>query len=169
MKTLNDFVRELNDKLGDFGNFKLIDEEYLKVILLECSFGYNTNELLVFNTKYHYWTLGKDIDISNIYVQKAIVDYVSTIDLEELFPKKKYNIIIGQDSKKPEYCNNVVSAYRKNGLNDFFINDNTCDSLLADYDYQFTESEIEKLKATLPENMAKIVDLGTKEVKNEDD
>lgn len=34
--------------------------------------------------------------------------------------------------------------------------------------YQFTESEIEDLKATLPENMAKIVDLGKVEVNDED-
>lgn len=169
MKTLNDLVHELNDKQGAFGDFKLIEDNDLKAVCLNGSFGYSTNELLVINTKYHYWTLGKDINITNVNIQKAIVDYASKINLEDLFPEKKYNIIIGQDSKKPEYCNNVVSAYRKNGLNDFFINDNTYDSLLADYDYQFTESEIEKLKATLPENMAKIVDLGTKEVKNEND
>lgn len=33
--------------------------------------------------------------------------------------------------------------------------------------YRFTESEIKDLKATLPENMAKIVDLGKVEVKDD--
>lgn len=113
-----------------------------------------------------HWEILNGFCMLHHEVQKYIMDFAYTTTPKDWFTEKKYNIIIGRDSKKTMYDNQVVTTYRKNGLNDFFVNDNTHNSQLSDYDYQFTESEIEELKSTLPTNMAKIVELGKVEVKD---
>lgn len=59
-----------------------------------------------------------------------------------------------------------ATAYRKKSKG-IEIWDSAKENDLTLDEYIFTESEIEELKSTLPDNMAKIVDLGKVEVKDE--
>ena len=103
----------------------------------------------------------------NRVVQKDIMDFIYTTDSNHWFdePEKKYNIVIAEDVNK----NNVVhwkTAYQKKSKG-VEINDAVDEKDFINDDFIFTESEIEELKSNLPENMAKIVDLGKVEVKDE--
>lgn len=96
-----------------------------------------------------------------VYV-KDIVEYISSTDEHDWFPpEKKYNIIIG------ESYGYYKDAYRKLDKGMYAVIATQEDSELMRPYHLFTESEIEELKSTLQENMAKIVDLGKVEVKDE--
>lgn len=100
-----------------------------------------------------------------VYV-KDIVEYISSTDEHDWFPlEKKYNIIIGQDDDDDETEKFFTTYYKQNDA--FHTNDSTREDKLSYERYIFTESEIEELKSTLPENMQKIVDLGKVEVKDD--
>ena len=162
MKTVQDLVDRLNrsDQLNDnFSTSGSRDRDY--------SIDINGEEIILFSLKDRTYSFTSYIAWVNDEDQDLIVKYLANHTPDDWFAEKKYNIIIGRDSKKTMYDNQVVTTYRKNGLNDFFVNDNTHNSQLSDYDYQFTESDIEQLKSTLPTNMAKIVDLGKVEVKDD--
>ena len=157
MKTIQELVYNLNTNYSLDCDYEETEES---VIISEGS-----SPLISFTKD--CWEILNGFCMLHHEVQKYIMDFAYTTTPKDWFTEKKYNIIIGRDSKKPMYDNQVVTTYRKNGLNDFFVNDNTHNSHLSDYDYQFTESEIEELKSTLPTNMAKIVDLGKVEVKDD--
>ena len=101
------------------------------------------------------WVKDKDQDL--------IVKYLANHTPEDWFAEKKYNIVIGRDN-----YTHRCSAYRKVDKGEYLIRSAADEDELKTFEYlQFTESEIEELKSTLPENMAKIVDLGKVEVEDD--
>lgn len=96
------------------------------------------------------------------------MDFIYTTNSNHWFdePEKKYNIVIGKDVGTYGDC--VKTAYRKEDKG-IEVWDSAKEGNLTSDKYIFTESEIEDLKAPLPDNMAKIVDLGKVEVKDEND
>lgn len=162
MKTINDLVDKLNNyeaygeyyiKEGKNDNYLL----YKRYILSEDS------TLFEFAKKQPYWSIYPNLGAMHNQVQEDIMDFIYTTDKEHWFdePEKKYNIIIGEDMS-----GNFKTVYYKVG-NGVDVTDAAGEYELVSDQYQFTESEIEDLKATLPENMAKIIDLGKVEVKDD--
>lgn len=157
MKTLNDLVKQLNnykiygefyvDQLGD-GRYYLFTE-------------YLSSKVISFSKNHPKWIIYPSLGDMNRVVKQDIMDFIYTTDKEHWFdePEKKYNIIIGEDMS-----GNFKTVYYKVG-NGVDVTDAAGEYELVSDQYQFTESEIEDLKATLPENMAKIIDLGKVEVK----
>lgn len=162
MKTIYDLVDKLNNGVayGEYCIAKGRNENYLL-----CS-SYEEGEYVTifeFAKKQPYWSIYSGLGAKRNEVQKEIMDFVYNTDKEHWFdePEKKYNIIIGEDVGQI-----WKSAYKKS-LFGGKVSDNVYEEDLILDDYIFTESEIEDLKATLPDNMAKIVELGKVEVKDE--
>ena len=166
MKTLNDLVDKLNNYVayGEYYIAKGKNENYLLCASYEAG-EYVT--IFEFAKKQPYWSIYSGLGAKNNKVQKEIMDFVYSTDKEHWFdePEKKYNIIVGRDLE-PFAIQEWKAAYMKtaHGVKVWhaspekdFIND----------EFIFTESEIEDLKATLPDNMAKIVELGKVEVKDD--
>lgn len=109
-----------------------------------------------------HWDIHGDFCMLHREVQKYIMDFVYTTNPNDWFAEKKYNIIIGGS-----VLTTCATAYCKDGQGKVMLDTFTSPSELKLDDYQFTESEIEELKSTLPTNMAKIVDLGKVEVKDD--
>lgn len=156
MKTINDLVDKLNNyydmefRVANTGDGYCIEDDMSIYICFD-----NGN-----------WDILSCFCMLNHEIQKEIMDFVYTTDKEHWFdePEKKYNIVIGKDmTKKGERCK---TAYRKapKGIE---VWDSAKEDDLTSDRYIFTESEIEQLKVRLPENMAKIVDLGKVEVKDD--
>lgn len=159
IRTVQDLVDRLNniDDSKDFSLTHRRDEYYL--------LGYKLNNLYFplvgFDRDNREWDIRSDLSSLGYYSQKKIVDFLTCPNWKVGFPERKYNIIIGMDS------NGIKSVYKKLNKGRYLI-----DALAnrADFNiepYLFTESEIEDLKSTLPENMQKIVDLGKVEVKDD--
>ncbi|CAI2698199.1 hypothetical protein AKUA2103_PHAGE100180 (plasmid) [Apilactobacillus kunkeei] len=162
MKTINDLVDKLNNGVA-YGEYCIAKGKHENYLL--CS-SYEAGEYVTifeFAKKQPYWSIYSSLGAKNNKVQKEIMDFVYTTDKEHWFdePEKKYNIIIGEDAGK-----NWQSAYKKCHFG-AKVNDAVREEDLTLDDYQFTESEIEDLKATLPDNMAKIIDIAKVEVKDE--
>lgn len=162
MKTINDLVAKLNSYVayGEFYIGKGKNDNYLL---------YARNELVEDSTVFDfakgqpYWSIYPPLGAMHNQIQEDIMNFVYTTDKEHWFdePEKKYNIIIGEDEQ-----GKLKTAYKKFS-NGTYIGDAAEEDDLKTDRYRFTESEIEDLKATLPENMAKIVELGKVEVKDE--
>ncbi|MFY1048606.1 hypothetical protein ACOMA7_00610 [Apilactobacillus sp. 1-1-2] len=160
MKTLQDLVDKLNETNENEGiyylsekhkgmftvDYKLINESWSISIFdkLNKKILLTTNKITL-NWKEMYW----------------ISKYVLEHPYEDWFPEKKYNIIIGEDSDGYH-----LTAYYKSTNDNYRGHTSSLVSYsdLKSKTYIFSESEIEKLKSTLPTNMAKIVDLGKVEV-----
>lgn len=157
MKTLKDLVDKLNNyydmefRVANTGDGYCIEDDMSIYICFD-----NGN-----------WDILIGFCMLNHEIQKEIMDFVYSTDKEHWFdePEKKYNIIVGRDLE-PFAIQEWKAAYMKtaHGVKVWhaspekdFIND----------EFIFTESEVEDLKSELPENMAKIVDLGKVEVKDE--
>ncbi|GAA6116740.1 hypothetical protein [Apilactobacillus kunkeei] len=158
MKTLNDLVKQLNnykiygefyiDQLGD-GRYYLFTE-------------YLSSKVISFSKNHPKWIIYPSLGDMNRVVQKNIMDFIYTTDKEHWFddlPEKKYNIIIGAFST-------YITVYMNTKTNFKIVNVIECEGLQDDK-YQFTEEQIEKLKAVSTETWAKIIDLGKVEVKDE--
>ncbi|GAA6113960.1 hypothetical protein [Apilactobacillus apinorum] len=159
MKTLQDLVDRLNrsDQLNDnFSTSGSRDRDY--------SIDINGEEIILFSLKDRTYSFTSYIAWVNDKDQDLIVKYLANHTPDDWFAEKKYNIVIGQDKDK---TNEYYTAYRKSFGNSFATNDATLQDELTRYEYLFTEQEIEELKSTLPTNMAKIVDLGKVEVKDD--
>lgn len=156
MKTINDLVNKLNDYYGMTCRVEKV---------LGCyNLGDNLSTYVCFDNG--DWDILSGFCILHHEVQKEIMDFIYTTDKEHWFDaqEKKYNIIIGEDVKT--YGDRCATAYRKKSKG-IEIWDSAKENDLTLDEYIFTESEIEQLKSRLPCNMAKIVELGKVEVKDE--
>lgn len=157
IKTVQDLVDRLNniDDSKDFSLTHRRDEYYL--------LGYKLNNLYFplvgFDRDNREWDIRSDLSGLGYYSQKKIVDFLACPDWKEWLPERKYNIVIGN-------CTDGAKTYWKKDRNDF-ITFTTHDDESKSIDFMFTKTEIKKLKSTLPTNMAKIVDLGKVEVKDD--
>lgn len=164
MKTINDLVDRLNS-YGAYGEFYIRKGKNDNYLLCKRYTEGGDATLFDFAKGQPYWSIYPSLGAMHNQVQKDIMDFVYTTDKEHWFdkPEKKYYIAVGMYDRTSKLI--------------YFKNDNALDFKLRtmiDFDEKhlqeddiFTESEIEQLKATLPENMAKIVDLGKVEVKND--
>lgn len=168
MKTLNDLVDKLNNYVevedGELGKYYIEQGGDKRYYLYEQYYAPDDGLLVVFAPDYPHWIIKWDLGGVNHIDQEKIMDFIYTTDKEHWFdePEKKYNIIIGKNERKK-----IKTAYQKLYDGTYIADSVEEDDLKTDR-YIFTESEIEDLKATLPDNMAKIVDLGKVEVTNED-
>ncbi|MDN2612985.1 hypothetical protein [Apilactobacillus sp. EABW-1NA] len=164
MKTIKDLVNKLNNYVayGEFYIRKGKNNNYLLYARNESS---DDSTVFDFAKQQPYWSIYPRLGSMHNQVQEDIMDFVYNTDKDHWFdePEKKYNIIVGKELE-PSAIQKWESAYMKTecGLSvrlalseRDFIKD----------EFIFTESEIEELKYNLPENMAKIVDLGKAEVK----
>lgn len=163
MKTLNDLVEYLNYNERDV--YTLTDLENKVLICREGIMGsillmtvYKSNAGFPFE-----WHISSDFHFEQFSVQEKIMRFVINSNPNHWFdePEKKYNIIIGKNEREK-----IKTAYRRLYDGTYIADSVEEDDLKRDR-YIFTESEIEDLKATLPDNMAKIIDLGKVEVKDE--
>lgn len=169
MKTINDLVDELN-RLFDDSEFYIERRDAYDVMDGYVIYMKNhvvidiVSELIEIDEKDNRWCAGREFGSASEDIQKTIMDFIYTTDSNHWFdePEKKYNIIIGENKREK-----LKTAYHKLS-NGTYIGDAVEEDDLKTDRYIFTESEIEQLKSTLPENMAKIVDLGKVEVKDED-
>lgn len=156
MKTINDLVAKLNRYVA-YGKFYIRKGKNDNYLLCKRYTEGEDATLFEFAKKQPYWSIHQPLGAMHNQVQKDIMDFIYTTDKEHWFdkPEKKYNIIIG-----------IECAYTKthDGIEIQFLNEEN--DLMSDM-FMFTESEIEELKSKLPENMAKIVDLGKVEVKDD--
>lgn len=164
MKTINDLVKKLNIFFG-YGDF-YIDKDNEKNSYTLCLNYLGSHDWLVeFDKEYKDWIVEQKFGLVPAEIQKMIMDFVYTTDKEHWFdePEKKYYIAVGMYDRTSKII--------------YFKNDNALDFKLRtmiDFDEKhlqeddiFTEKEIEELKSTLPTNMAKIVELGKVEVKDD--
>lgn len=160
MKTIKDLVDHLNATF-DYADFSISADNKQQFYYIFMTTITEYGELIEFNRQSKDWDIMPTLGTSNNEIQKMIMDFIYTTDKEHWFDKqeKKYNIIIGEDMS-----GNFKTVYYKAG-NVVDVTDTAGEYELVSDQYQFTESEIEALKATLPENMAKIIDLGKTEVK----
>ena len=165
MKTINDLVDKLN-RYGVYGEY-YVRKRKAEVYLLYKRYTLGEDvALFCFAKEYPYWSIYADLGSMRNKVQKDIMDFIYTTDKEHWFdePEKKYNIVIGEDVGTYGDC--VKTAYRKKDKG-IEVWDSAKESSFTSDRYIFTESEIEELKATLPANMKKIVELGKVEVKDD--
>lgn len=166
MKTNNGLVKglvnELNGLFG-YGDFYIEKDDEMDSYTLYMKALGTVGGLIELSKEYKSWIALPSFGLASADVQKNIMDFIYTTDKDHWFdePEKKYNIIIGEDVGKK-----WKSAYRKLD-DDIGVMDTVKPEALTLAKYIFTESEIEDLKATLPDNMAKIVDLGKVEVKDD--
>ena len=161
MKTLQDLVDGLNDVFSTDDCFYLIYDADMKTIHLYRRLTDVYFELAEISKKYKSWLVGKDLYMQVGEVQKVIMNFLVKSNPDDWFAEKKYNIIIGKGS------DGIKNIYKKSNEGRYLI-DALADK--ADFNiepYLFTENEIEELKSTLSEKLAKIVDLGKVEVKDE--
>lgn len=160
MKTINDLVKKLNS-YGAYGEYYIKKSKNDNYLLYKRYTESEDATLFEFAKKQPYWSIHSSLGVMHNQVQEDIMDFIYTTDKEHWFdePEKKYNIVIGEDMS-----GNFKTVYYKVG-NGVDVTDAAGEYELVSDQYQFTESEIEDLKAILPEKMAKIVDLGKVEVK----
>lgn len=169
MRTLKDLVEELNaqyvseDTYGVFRIGKSEDTHY---------FSFNEVDFAILDekTKKYYITSGFGRVDSKL--QKIIIDYLGNADPSDWFEEKKYNIEVAQDLDHNGNVLNHILFSKDEGKDDYrykllFAPRESYRSALQDNQCQFTEEEIEKIKKTLPANMAKIVEMGKVEVKDD--
>lgn len=155
MKTVQELVYNLNTNYSLDCDYEETDES---IIISEGS-----SPLISFTKD--CWEILNGFCMLHHEMQKYIMDFAYSTTSKDWFPEKKYNIVIGRDSEDPIY-----SAYKKRGINQYAISAMAFKGELRTHEeFQFTESEIDELKSTLSENMAKIVDLGKVEVKDDED
>ena len=161
MKTVQDLVDGLNEIYATQGKYFIEYESCTVTSVLYYIRNDIRHSLAMLKPRYRTWSLCPSIGFQGIEAQHAIIDYLTNSNPEDWFAEKKYNIVIGKDMRG--HCK---SAYYKGTdavkvLANVYKDDLTLDNFI------FTESEIEDLKSKLPENMAKIVDLGKVEVKDD--
>lgn len=159
MKTLQDLVDRLNgiNHLKPFSIEHYYDKYYLVV-----EYSMVTKNTVVEFSQLNY-CFHEDIAYLHPIEQNIVVDYLANSNTSDWFAEKKYNVIVGTDTNAPIYA-----AYKKIMANEYIVCSHVYKDELRNTDeLQFTEKDIEELKSTLPTNMAKIVELGKVEVKDD--
>ena len=159
MKTLQDLVDRLNgiNHLKPFSIEHYYDKYYLVV-----EYSMVTKNTVVEFSQLNY-CFHEDIAYLHPIEQNIVVDYLANSNTYDWFAEKKYNVIVGTDTNAPIYA-----AYKKIMANEYIVCSHVYKDELRNTDeLQFTEKDIEELKSTLPTNMAKIVELGKVEVKDD--
>ena len=164
MKTVQDLVDGLNEIYATQGKYFIEYESCTVTSVLYYIRNDIRHSLAMLKPRYRTWSLCPSIGFQGIEAQHAIIDYLTNSNPEDWFAEKKYNIIIGEDMRTERY--RYKTAYRKTpkGIE---VWDSAKEGDFTSDRYIFTESEIEQLKVRLPENMAKIIDLGKVEVKDD--
>lgn len=164
MKTINDLVKKLNSYVA-YGKFYIKKGKNDKYILYVRNKVGEDSTVFDFAKEQPYWSIYPPLGSMHNQVQEDIMDFIYNTDSNHWFdePEKKYYIAVGMYDRTSKII--------------YFKNDNELDFKLRtmiDFDEKhledddiFTESEIEQLKSTLPENMAKIVELGKVEVNDD--
>ena len=158
MKTLQDLVDELNKR-------RPFEDDYFTAgsKTRDYHIGLGQYAIVSFNLRDRTYSFTQYITVADDKDQDLIVKYLANHTPDDWFAEKKYNIVLHNlDGEKM-----VINKYDRH--NPFSIECSTGiddDELKLDA-YIFTESEIEQLKLTQPTNMAKIVDLGKVEVKDD--
>ncbi len=165
MKTINDLVKRLNIFFG-YGDFYIDKDDEMETYTLYMKDLGTVGGLIELSKEYKRWNAQPSFGLASADVQKTIMDFIYTTDSKHWFDEqeKKYNIVIGKDVGT--YGDYVRTAYRKKDKG-IEVWDSAKEGNMTSDKYIFTESEIEDLKATLPDNMAKIVELGKVEVKDD--
>lgn len=161
MKTLQDLVDKLNKR-------STLEEHYFTAgsKTRDYHIGLGQYAIVSFNLRDRTYSFTQYITVADDKDQDLIVKYLANHTPDDWFAEKKYNIIIGQDNDDYDETEKFFTAYYKQH-NAFYTNDSTREDKLSYERYIFTESEIDELKSTLPENMQKIVDLGKVELKDD--
>ncbi|MCX0325192.1 hypothetical protein NX776_00475 [Apilactobacillus kunkeei] len=163
MKTVQDLVDKLNETKEDEGIYYL-SEKHKGMFTVDYKLCGESWSIVIFDKRAKVILLTTNKSLMNWQEMYWISKYALEHPYKDWFPEKKYNIIIGRDSD-----NNHLTAYYKStndnyrGYTSSFAS--CCD--LKNKVYIFSESEVEELKSTLPENMAKIVELGKVEVEDD--
>lgn len=163
MKTVQDLVDGLNEIYATQGKYFIEYESCTVTSGLYYIRNDIRHSLAMLKPRYRTWSLCPSIGFQGIEAQHAIIDYLTNSNPEDWFAEKKYYIAVGmydKTSKIVYYKNEDELDFKLRVMMDF-------DEKHLQDDDIFTESEIEDLKATLPTNMAKIVDLGKVEVKDD--
>ena len=162
MKTLQDLVDSLNANVNNIGKF-YVSKDLEDDFYLFCECDRDKSRIICFDTESGEAYRESGFYILNWEAINLISEYVINHTPDNWFAEKKYNIVLHNlDGEKI-----VINKYDRH--NPFSIECSTGiddDELELDA-YIFTESEIEYLKSILPTNMAKIVDLGKVEVKDD--
>lgn len=163
MKTLQDLVDGLNDVFSKAGHFYLFYDDEMETIYLSRKLSDVCFELAEISKKYKSWLVGKDLYMQVGEVQKVIMNFLANSNPEDWFAEKKYNIVLNNlEGEKI-----VINKYDRHSTLAIECSTGIDDDELKLDAYIFTEKEIEQLKLILPTNMAKIVDLGKVEVKDD--
>lgn len=158
MKTLQDLV----DRLNEFNTTRFSISKKCGHAHLEASDSCGVKYRLVYFVDYLY-KIRRNFHMLQPYEQKAIIDFLANSNPEDWFAEKKYNIVLNNlEGEKI-----VINKYDRHSTLAIECSTGIDDDELKLDAYIFTEKEIEQLKLTLPTNMAKIVDLGKVEVKDE--
>lgn len=163
MKTLQDLVDSLNANVNNIGKF-YVSKDLEDDFYLFCERNRDKSRIICFDTESGEAYRESGFSILNWEAINLISEYVINHTPDNWFTEKKYNIIIAKDI---DSLFNRLCVYKKDSKGFIFTKDNATKIDLSFNDYQFTESEIEELKSTLPTNMAKIVELGKVEVKDD--
>lgn len=143
--------------------FSVLEQDEIRIVQYD--------DLHVISFSKDGWHIEDSFSMFNSEIQKIIVDYANRTTVEDWFySEKKYNIVVGLS-----YKDEGVTAYHKTEKEVWYneFDEVACLDAFASKDdlkrkeYIFTESDIIALKLSLPENMAKIVDLGKVEIKDE--
>ena len=161
MKTVQDLIDMLNVTIEDEGVYYLT-EKHKGIFAVDYKLMSESWSIAIFDKPNKTILLTTNKNIMNWKEMYWISKYALEHPYEDWFAEKKYNIIIGGS-----VLTTCATAYCKNGQGKVMLDTFTSPSELKLDDYQFTESEIEELKSTLPTNMAKIVDLGKVEVEDD--
>lgn len=163
IKTLQDLVDRLNEIYATQGKYIIEYEGCTGTLSLYYIRNDIRHSLALLKPRYRTWSLFPSIGFQGIEAQHAIIDYLTNSNPSDWFAEKKYNIVLHNlDGEKI-----VINKYDRHSTLAIECSTGIDDDELKLDAYIFTKQEIEELKSTLPTNMAKIVELGKVEVKDE--
>lgn len=138
--TLAEFLDVLNSLSYEDNQFKAINDNYEETI----SICYEDNQIIVINDDGEIQLLKEFFTELDQFIQNKFMKYFIETDSSQYRFKKKYNIVIGKDTKHPIY-----SAYRKCGNSEYAVDSNVFKEELKDEKYVFTEDEVKDLESQL--------------------
>lgn len=164
MKTLKDLVNELNSlSYLHRGDYRLKKGRYDGMLDIY----YKGSAIISFDLEHGEYCFAPATPLAPFDAQRIIVEYLSPYKPQDWI-EKKYNIIIGTDISEKGITGLATVYSKRKSCSNFDYNIVPVDRYSKNINedrFQFTEEEIRKLKEVLPDNMAKIVDLGKVEVK----
>ena len=163
IKTLQDLVDKLNENYPEQGKYIISHENNTGVFIIGCIRNDIRHDLVAMSSSDHEWSLWASIAYQVSEAQHAIIDYLANSNPEDWFAEKKYNIVLNNlEGEKI-----VINKYDRHSTLAIECSTGIDDDELKLDAYIFTEKEIEQLKLILPTSMAKIVELGKVEIKDE--